>query len=232
MSGVGQKTAAFVAVAAVLLACGAGGFLAYRLLLDHPPSITAVPAAPSSRLPDDSGSPPQPPARKVPEFLPDVSIADGSGKRHQLSEWKGRLLAVNFWATWCEPCKREIPLLKRLRAEHAAQGLEVVGIAIDLLPAVLKYEQEAQIDYPVLIGQQDGLAAVTELGMDTVLPFTVFADRQGRVITLKIGELRPQEAALIFDRVRDLDRGRLSLSLARKQIADGIAALAAQRATP
>ena len=157
-------------------------------------------------------------------------MRDSTGTPRRLSEWKGRLLVVNFWATWCEPCQREIPLLARLHRERAAQGFEVVGIAVDLRAAVLKYAHHARIDYPVLVGEQDGLAAVTALGMDTVFPFTVFADREGRIITLKIGELRPREASFILDRMHELDQGRLELAAARVQIASGIAAMAAQQA--
>jgi thiol-disulfide isomerase/thioredoxin len=155
-------------------------------------------------------------------------MPDLAGKQHRLSQWKGHLLAVNFWAAWCEPCQREIPLLKKLRAERAGEGLEVIGIAVDLRDAIEKYTQAARIDYPVLVGERDGLALITALGMDTVFPFTVFADREGRIIALKVGELHPAEATLILDRMRDLDQGKLSLREAQTQIGDGLAALAAQ----
>ena len=137
---------------------------------------------------------------------------------------------INFWATWCEPCRREIPLLKRLRHERAAEGLEIVGIAVDFRDAVQHYAREIGIDYPVLIGEQDGLDAIAAFGMDTVFPFTVFADAQGRIVTLKIGELREDEGHFILDVVRSVDRGQTNLPAAKKQIADGIAALAAERA--
>jgi hypothetical protein len=74
----------------------------------------------------------------------------------------------------------------------------------------------------VLIGDQGGLGAVTAFGVDTVLPFSVFADRQGRVVTLKVGELHSDEAKLILDRVREVDAGRLTLQVAREQISEGI----------
>ena len=83
--------------------------------------------------------------------------------------------------------------------------------------------------YPVLVGEKGGLEAVNALGMDTVLPFSVFADRRGQIITLKIGELHADEAALILDRMTDLDHGRLTLTAAREQIAAGIARLSAAR---
>jgi thiol-disulfide isomerase/thioredoxin len=157
-------------------------------------------------------------------------MPDRTGARRRLSEWKGRPTLFNFWATWCEPCRREIPLLLKLRREHAADGVEVVGIAVDSRDAVLKYAQEMHIDYPVLVGEQEGFEAVQAFGMETVLPFTVFTDSQARIVTLKVGELHPDEATFILDRVKDLDSGRLALGDARRQIAAEIAQLAAERA--
>jgi len=147
-----------------------------------------------------------------------------------LSEWKGRPLLINFWATWCAPCRREIPLLKALRHERAQDGVEIVGIAVDFRDAVQNYARDMGIDYPLLIGEQDGLDAIAAFGMDTVFPFTVFADHQGRIVTLKIGELHADEARLILDEVKAIDQGRTPLPAAKKEIADGVAALAAKRA--
>jgi thiol-disulfide isomerase/thioredoxin len=137
---------------------------------------------------------------------------------------------VNFWATWCEPCRREIPLLKSLRRERAADALEIVGIAVDFRDAVIKYAREIGIDYPVLIGEEDGLNAVGAFGMDMVFPFTVFADREGRIVALKVGELHQDEASLILDRLHDLDRGRIDVAAARERIGAGLRQLAAERA--
>ena len=169
-------------------------------------------------------------ARAIPTNVPNVSLADGGGVKHALSEWKGRPLMINFWATWCSPCRREIPLLKTLRHERARDGLEIVGIAVDFREAVQKYAREMGIDYPVLVGEQDGLDAIAAFGMDTVFPFTVFADRQGRIVTLKIGELHADEARFILDEVKAIDTGRTELAAAKKEIADGVSALAAKRA--
>jgi thiol-disulfide isomerase/thioredoxin len=149
---------------------------------------------------------------------------------HRLSEWHGRPLLINFWATWCEPCRREIPLLKRLRHERAGDGMQIVGIAVDEADAVRKYAAGRRIDYPVLVGEEGGLAAVGAFGMETVLPFTVFADREGRVIALKVGELHQDEAELILDRLREVDQGTLAPQAAREAISAGLARLAAARA--
>ena len=112
-------------------------------------------------------------------------------------------------------------MLKSLQRARAAERLEVVGIALDSADAVRQYAGSHGIDYPVLVGERGGLEAVTAFGMDTVLPFSVFADRGGRIVTLKVGELHREEADLILDRMHDVDAGRLSLSAAREQIAQG-----------
>jgi len=161
--------------------------------------------------------------------LPELTLPGLDGRSHRLRDWKGRPLVVNFWATWCEPCRREIPLLRSLRRERAIDRLEVVGIAIDFRDAAQKYATDSGIDYPVLIGEQGGFEAVAAFGMDPVLPFSAFADRAGRIVTLKVGELHPDEADFILDRMRDLDQGRLSLATAREQIAAGISRLSTRR---
>jgi hypothetical protein len=107
----------------------------------------------------------------------------------------------------------------------------VVGIALDLAAEVRKSTTAHGMDYPVLVGEQGGLDAVGAFGMDTVLPFSVFADRSGRIVTLKIGELHRDEADLILDRMRDLEAGRMTLGAAQAQISQGIRRLNATRQT-
>jgi thiol-disulfide isomerase/thioredoxin len=214
-----------LSVALVLIASGAVGFLLHRLIQPRPtlyPATSALPAAPAPE--------PPPPAPPIPETVPDLSLPNPQGTVHHLSEWHGRPLLINFWATWCEPCRREIPLLKSLRHERAGDGLQVVGIAVDEAGAVRTYAAGRGIDYPVLVGEEGGLAAVGAFGMDTVLPFSVFADREGRVLALKIGELHRDEAEFILDRLREVDRGTLTPKAAREAISAGLAHLAAARA--
>jgi hypothetical protein len=94
---------------------------------------------------------------------------------------------------------------------------------------VQKAVRELKIGYPILVGEKGGLEAVTAFGVDTVLPFTVFADGRGRIVTVKIGELHRDEATFILARLMDLEADRLSLSAARAQIGEGIRRLAAAR---
>jgi thiol-disulfide isomerase/thioredoxin len=166
----------------------------------------------------------------VPEQLPELGFPDRDGTVRRLSDFRGRPLLVNFWATWCEPCRREIPLIESLRRTSNAR-LQVVGIAVDERDPALKYAHTMGIDYPVLVaGEDGGLAALRDFGMEGELPFSVFADREGRIVTVKVGELHTEEARFIVARLYDLDAGRLTLSAARDQISSELRTLAIERA--
>jgi thiol-disulfide isomerase/thioredoxin len=218
-----------VVIVLVVAIAAAGGFIAQRALNER--SSIAPAAEPATVRPEapgqiskESGAP----SPTVPETLPDVTLPDRSGTPRSLLSWKGRPLIVNFWATWCGPCREEIPLLNALRKERAADQLEVIGIAIDEQQAVLEFANEIGIEYPVLMGEQAGYDAAAKFGVASlVLPFSVFVDGRGRIVTLKVGELHPEQATVILDRVRDVDADRLSLADARRQIADKLRDLAA-----
>jgi thiol-disulfide isomerase/thioredoxin len=210
----------------VLCLSAAAGFLSHRLVAHRAhmyPLSGAAMGRPPSASADRGESVPAP--TRVPDNIPDISLPGLDGKVHSLREWKDRPLVVNFWATWCEPCRREIPLLLELRRENAAKGLEIVGIAIDEVDPVRKYARDHGMDYPLLLGEREGLEAARAFGMETVLPFSVFADRHGNVVTLKVGELHAEEARLILGRIAEVDAGRLPLAAARADISAGIRAL-------
>jgi thiol-disulfide isomerase/thioredoxin len=219
--------------ATVVVVAAAAGYVAQRTLSHTEPTLREAPAAavqnaPSSDPTGNGDEVPRP--RTIPETIPDISLADGTGRQRSLREWSDRPTIINFWATWCPPCRDEIPLLKALRKERAADRLEVVGIAIDEQEAVLKYAADAGMEYPILMGEQEGYEAAERFGVNLVLPFSVFTDSQGRIVTVKIGELHADEAGFILDRVRDIDANRLPLADARLQIADKLRDFAAERA--
>jgi thiol-disulfide isomerase/thioredoxin len=223
---------------AIALVVGMGlatGFLSYRLQSNRPlPPATGTP--PSNVSPDADtlsagASEPQPAApHAVPSVLPDLQLPDLAGKSRSLRSFSGRPLIVNFWATWCAPCRREIPLLQELRQRHRAERLEIVGIAIDFGAAVQEFLRHTPIDYPLLVGEQQGLAAAEQFGVEPVLPFSVFVDAQGRIIAVKIGELHREEADFILGEITALDQGQTDLAQAREQIEGRLKELAVERA--
>ena len=163
---------------------------------------------------------------KVPEVRPVFTLKDVGGQPRSITEWDGKSLVVNFWATWCAPCRREIPLLNALHTEFAPQGFEVVGIAVDFVEDVAKYMQETPIAYPVLVGEQDGLDAAEAFGVKTMaFPFTIFTDRQGRILTVHMGEIHEPQARAILGVVARVNAGELQPPAAREEIRRALDAL-------
>jgi thiol-disulfide isomerase/thioredoxin len=161
----------------------------------------------------------------LPEVLPDFTLADLSGAPRSIRSWPGKSMVVNFWATWCAPCRREIPLLNRIQAQHGAEGFQLVGVAVDFREDVTKFAQEIGIDYPVLVGEQDGLDAVNKFGQGSLgFPFTVFTDDQHRIIAFHLGELEQAEVDILLGVVRRVNSGELTPAAARtvaiKQLAE------------
>ncbi len=169
------------------------------------------------------------PASKIPDRLPQFSLADRAGKATSITSFGGKSLIINFWATWCAPCRSEIPLLETLHSEWAGRDVSVVGVAVDYRDKVLEFADRFKIGYPLLIGEQDALDAAAALGVESpVFPFTVFTDRRGEVVALFIGELHRPQAELILSEVQNLNKDLVQLPAARRAIAAGLQALAAK----
>jgi thiol-disulfide isomerase/thioredoxin len=224
------STPRLLGAALLILAAGAAGFVAYRTRHAEGPTLTATPVGPAMQ-PDPSPSLQGTTAKKpVPATLPDISLADMSGKPTKLASFGGRPLMVNFWATWCAPCRREIPLLNKIKMERKPQGAEIVGIAVDFKEDVAKFLTKTPLQYPLLVGEEDGLAAAEAFGMGMAFPFSVFVDSQNRILTVKIGELHEDEANFAFDRLEDIDKGVMTLPAAQTAINDAFRTMAANRA--
>jgi peroxiredoxin len=160
---------------------------------------------------------------KIPEQLPEFSLGDRTGKPTSIATWRGKSLIINFWATWCAPCRHEIPLLQSIRREWRDRNVEVVGIAVDYRDKVVAYADELKIAYPLLTGEDDALDVVRAFGVDSpAFPFTVFTDRRGEVVALYVGELHKGQADLILSVVQSLDQNRVQLPEARRTIAEGL----------
>ncbi len=197
----------WILILLLALAAGATAYFASRAWL-----------APES-LPTTAAAPPDVPRPVIPERRPDVELADRDGRLRKLSEWDGRPQIINFWATWCAPCRREIPMLNELARDPALADFALIGIAIDFREDVLAFLAETPVDYTVLIGEQDGLDASAAFGMGTLgLPYTAFIDRAGRIVTVHLGELHRPQADVILAAVRALDAGKIDLPAAKEQI--------------
>lgn len=122
------------------------------------------------------------------------SFPDSSDQMQSISQWQGKVLVINFWATWCPPCLKEIPDFIRLQSEYQRQGLQFVGIAVDDKPAVQDYLKTININYPMLIAGDAGIALSHQLGniIDAV-PFTIVINQQGQVVFRQPGELSAEE---------------------------------------
>ena len=162
-------------------------------------------------------------------MLPEFTLATLEGPPRELSSYKHPSLVINFWATWCAPCRSSGISRRQLRAERGARGVEVLGIAVDFREDVEKYVAKIGPDYPLLIGEEDGLAAADAFGIDPVFPFTVFADAQRRIVAVKVGELHADEAAFILDHIELLNAGRLPLREVQALIRAELQRLEAQR---
>lgn len=128
------------------------------------------------------------------ERLTKISLRDLSGNSHRLSEWKGKVLVVNFWATWCEPCREEIPALVKIQSRLEGKGLQIVGIAIDSADKVQDFSKTYGINYAVLLGGMDAFDLLRGLGNSAGgLPFTLVLDRTGRIRTTRLGGISGSE---------------------------------------
>lgn len=136
------------------------------------------------------GSQISPVAEGAAQRLMSTSLPDLSGKPQTLAQWRGKVLVVNFWATWCTPCREEIPALMKVQVKYASNGVKIVGIAVDNVDKVRDYANELRIDYVLLIGGVETLSMAKDLGNRVeVLPFTVVLDRAGKVAHTHAGTL-------------------------------------------
>jgi thiol-disulfide isomerase/thioredoxin len=202
----------------------------------HGPAAVRVPAGEASPPTESdvgdalTGVPTQMGAPQVPARLPNFSLDDRTGRATAITAWAGKSLVINFWATWCAPCRREIPLLKSLHGEWAGRGVEIVGIAVDYRDKVVAYADELKIPYPLLIGEQDALDVAAQFGVASpIFPFTVFTDSRGEVVTLYVGELHRPQADLILSVIHSVDENRVGLAQAKRSIAEGLHTLALAR---
>jgi thiol-disulfide isomerase/thioredoxin len=136
--------------------------------------------------------------RPVADTVVPFTLTDLDGRARSVDEWRGRLIVLNFWATWCAPCREEIPAFMALQETYGGRGLQVVGIAIDAPEAVRDYRDDLLIDYPILIGDRDAVDLMNRYGnLAGVLPYTVVIARDGRIVATKQGAYTHDELQAI-----------------------------------
>lgn len=142
------------------------------------------------------------PAKEIADatLAPDFTMSTLEGGTAQLSNYRGKLVLVNFWATWCAPCLQEIPLLVQMQGQYAARGLQIIGPALDDPEQVKVLLPRLKIQYPVLIGENEIPLAMEALG-DTLgaLPYSVLISPDGYVIKRKHGEFEAEELTALIE---------------------------------
>ncbi len=137
---------------------------------------------------------PAPPAATAVGALMQASFADTQGNRRKISEWQGKVILLNFWATWCPPCVSEMPELVGLQKDLEGKNLQIIGIGIDSATNIQDFAKKHQISYPLLVGGMEGTSVSKQFGNDTGgLPFTILIAADGTVRKTYMGRLDMQK---------------------------------------
>lgn len=126
----------------------------------------------------------------TPDYRPEFALKDIEDQLRNASEWDGKVLLINFWATWCPPCRREMPAFIEIREAYKDKGFEIIGIAIDTKQNVIDFTDPMGVDYPLLLGEEEGIQLSQAYGNRLgVLPYSVIVDRKGRIISTHRNEM-------------------------------------------
>ena len=119
-----------------------------------------------------------------------LSFADSDGRQQRLGQWRGKLLVVNFWATWCPPCRKEIPDFVEVSREYADRGVQFIGLGIDSAPNVSRFATEQQVSYPLLVAGAGSLPIMSALGNPSMaLPYTLMVGADGQIRHANLGPM-------------------------------------------
>ncbi len=137
---------------------------------------------------------------EAPARAADFRLPDLAGKTYTLESFRGKLVLLNFWATWCPPCRREIPLFMEAEKRYRDRGLVVVGISIDSPDAVVRYWQELRINYTLLLADDNAMALMAAYGNPSgVLPYSVLIRPDGSVASVKLGPFAEEELTSLIE---------------------------------
>lgn len=184
----------FALIALVAVAAGAAGYWTNR----HSGYVTPVLSSDGASRPQNAAVAPETGKRLLALTLPDAQ-----GTLQALADWQGDIIVVNFWATWCPPCKREIPDFVEVFEQQRTQGVRFVGLSIDTPENVAAFASEMGVTYPLLIGDANTLQLASVLGNPAQgLPFTVILDRDGMLRHITLGTMNKTDLAAKIDALR------------------------------
>jgi thiol-disulfide isomerase/thioredoxin len=133
---------------------------------------------------------PKAPSAAVVAAMWQLDFPDAQGNRQTLAQWRGQMLVLNFWASWCAPCREEMPDFVSLRTQYRPRGVEIVGIAIDNSANVAQFLRRQPVNYPILIGEGAAHNLARQLGNPSgALPYTIVLDRDGNILLSHLGRL-------------------------------------------
>jgi len=162
----------FLYVCVALFALGAGSFLRSVLTESYQVELSSAESQQGAKA------------------ILEANLPDIHGENQAVSQWSGKVLVVNFWATWCTPCQEEIPEFVEAQEKYREQGLVFVGIALDQADKVKMFSQEFGINYPVLVGSMDAWSLAAAAGNRmSVLPYTVVINRSGEIAETYVGRV-------------------------------------------
>ncbi len=134
--------------------------------------------------------------------IPNLILPDLKGQQQALAQWKGKILVLNYWATWCPPCRDEMPGFSRLQDKLGAKGVQFVGISIDQADKVMDFQKETPVSYPLLIGEFGAMQTSIDLGNDRqAMPFTAIFDRNGTLHSFKLGRFAEADLEKALNRL-------------------------------
>jgi thiol-disulfide isomerase/thioredoxin len=200
-------------LSAILSVAALAGYVAYRLTLGAGATDPAAETAGHDAHEHTDAM--------LADSLPAVVLPDLAGTPTSLASWAGRPLIINFWATWCGPCLREIPLLLAFQAGQ--DQIQIVGIAVDRLDDVLSFAEQTEFNYPNLVGYAESLDVMAAFQNDAgALPFSAFIAADGATLGTYPGELHQEHLDQFAEIVELLAAGRIDRAQARTRLADAL----------
>lgn len=178
-----------IIMVAVAITAAVGGYHVARMLnlgaaTPQPPALLT----PGERTENTAGE------HLVGRRRPDFALTDASGRLVAAEYFDGRVILVNFWATWCTPCTEEMPMLRQLQQEYADRGLAVVGIALDEPGRARQFAEDLDIDYTILFGLADAMLVGRQFGNRSgMLPYSVLVDAEGVIRWTRLGAVTRQQ---------------------------------------